>query len=93
MIIDTFLYFNEEELVDLRINYLKDVVDYFVVIEADTTHQGNPKQFNFEKLIGQKLLPFKNKIKYHKLKIDQTKLDQNEGWIVGGVEGGETWKI
>ena len=25
--------------------------------------------------------------------IDQTKLDQNEGWIVGGVEGGETWKI
>ena len=57
MIIDTFLYFNEEELVDLRINYLKDVVDYFVVIEADTTHI-KPKKWNFEKLINHKLLPF-----------------------------------
>ena len=93
MIIDTFLYFNEEELVDLRINYLKDVVDYFVVIEADTTHQGKPKKWNFEKLINHKLLPFKNKIKYHKLKIDQSKVDKNEGWIVGGVEGGTSWKI
>ena len=32
MIIDTFLYFNEEELVDLRINYLKDDgIDYATI--------------------------------------------------------------
>ena len=44
MIVDTFLYFNERELVELRIKYLDRVVDLFVVIEADVTHQGKSKK-------------------------------------------------
>ena len=43
MIIDTFLYFNEKELADLRIKYLNEVVDYFVIVEANITHQGKKK--------------------------------------------------
>ena len=35
MIVDSFLYFNEKELVELRIKYLNEIIDLFVVIEAD----------------------------------------------------------
>ena len=51
MIVDSFLYFNEEELADLRVKYLNDVVDIFVVIEANVTHQGKEKKMEFFKLV------------------------------------------
>ena len=35
MLIDSFLFFNETELVELRIKYLEKIVDYFVVVEAN----------------------------------------------------------
>ena len=93
MIIDTFLYFNEEELADLRINYLNDVVDFFVIIEANITHQGKPKGWNFEKLLNTKFLSYKDKIKYHKLIIKENEIQNNEGWISENVKGGKSWKI
>ena len=31
MLIDAFTYFNERELVELRLKYLNPIVDYFVV--------------------------------------------------------------
>ena len=51
MIIDSFLYFNEKELAELRIRYLHEIIDLFVVIEADVTHQGKSKNWNFEELL------------------------------------------
>lgn len=48
-IYDCFTYFNEIELLELRLNLLHDVVDYFVVVEANKTHKNNQKDFNFEK--------------------------------------------
>ena len=50
MLIDSFLFFNEAELVELRIKYLNNLVDYFVVVEADITHQGKKKGWNFPKM-------------------------------------------
>jgi beta-1,4-mannosyl-glycoprotein beta-1,4-N-acetylglucosaminyltransferase len=43
-IIDYFLY-NGEPIVEFRLNYLDDVVDYFVLIESKYTHSGNKKPF------------------------------------------------
>jgi len=51
MLIDSFLFFNETELVELRIKYLEKIVNYFVVIEADITHQGKKKGLEFSKNI------------------------------------------
>lgn len=48
-VIDCFPFFNESELLELRLAELNDVVDYFVIAEANKTHTGNPKEFNFEK--------------------------------------------
>ena len=50
MLIDSFLFFNEAELAELRIKYLNNLVDYFVVVEADITHQGK-KELEFSKNI------------------------------------------
>ena len=70
MLIDAFLYFNEKELVELRIKYLKDIVDFFVVVEANITHQGKKKDWNFPKILENNLQEFSSKIQYHQLNID-----------------------
>ena len=58
MIIDSFLFFNEAELAELRIKYLDDLVDYFVVVEADFTHQGKKKEWNFPDILNANLKNF-----------------------------------
>jgi len=44
---DCFTFFDEREILEFRLEYLKDVVDYFVIVEADQTHSGRPKAQNF----------------------------------------------
>ena len=46
-IYDCFTFFNELELLELRFASLYDVVDKFVIVEADKTHANIPKPFNF----------------------------------------------
>ena len=44
MLIDAFTYFNEKELVELRIKYLNPIVDHFVIIESNITFTGKEKK-------------------------------------------------
>lgn len=44
---DVFPFFNELDLLDIRLNHLDDFVDYFVITEATVTHAGNPKPLYF----------------------------------------------
>ena len=60
-IYDCFQYFNEDHIVDLRLNILNEYVDYFVVSESTKTHQGKDKKINFD---IKKFAKFKNKIKF-----------------------------
>ena len=46
-IYDCFQYFNEDHMVDLRMNILNEYVDYFVISESNKTHQGKDKKINF----------------------------------------------
>ena len=46
-IYDCFQYFNEDHMVDLRLNILNEHVDYFVIAESTKTHQGKSKKLNF----------------------------------------------
>ena len=48
MIYDCFTFFNELDLLEIRLNVLNDVVDKFVLVEMDKTHTGTPKPFYFE---------------------------------------------
>jgi beta-1,4-mannosyl-glycoprotein beta-1,4-N-acetylglucosaminyltransferase len=51
-IYDCFTYYNEADMVQIRFEELKDVVDYFVVVESSQTFTGKPKPFYFDDLPG-----------------------------------------
>lgn len=46
-VVDCFLIYNELDLLDFKLKYLYDVVDYFVIVESTLTHSGNPKPMFF----------------------------------------------
>ena len=75
MIIDAFTFFNEKELVELRIKYLNDLIDYFVIVEADVTHTGKEKKWNFPDVLNNGLKKFSSKIQYHQMKVDLEKAE------------------
>ena len=60
-IYDCFSYWDEDLLLDLRLNILNEHVDYFVIVEGNKTWQNNPKKLRFKINNFEK---FKNKIIY-----------------------------
>ena len=60
-IFDCFMYFNEDVLLDLRLNILDKYVDYFVIVESRFTHRGDKRELQFN---DKKFEKFKNKIIY-----------------------------
>ena len=60
-IFDCFMYFDEEVVVDVRLNTLDKFVDYFVIVESKFTHKGDPRDLKFN---HKKFEKFKNKIIY-----------------------------
>ncbi len=58
---DCFMYFDEDLVLDLRLNILNDYVDKFVIAEATRDHTGKEKKLNFNINSFSK---FKNKITY-----------------------------
>lgn len=61
MIYDAFIFFNELELLELRLHELSDKVDYFVLVESPYTFRGNEKELFFDNNKS-KFKPFLNKI-------------------------------
>ena len=47
-VIDCFIYFDEDLLLDLRLNMLNSVVDKFVIVESKITHSGKNKDLQFD---------------------------------------------
>ena len=45
-VFDCFTFYKEFDLLELRLEELWDVVDYFVIAEAGHTHQGAPKPYH-----------------------------------------------
>ena len=68
-LIDSFLFFNEVDLLKARLEFLGPIVDNFVIVEANIDFSGVKKEF----ILSNELLaslPFSNKILYYKKKID-----------------------
>jgi len=55
------MYFDEEIVLDLRLNFLDKYVDYFVIVESVFTHKGDKRELKFN---PKKFEKFKNKIIY-----------------------------
>ncbi len=91
-IYDCFMYFDEDLLLDLRLNSLDKFVKKFVITEATYTHNGSKKKLNFD---INKFKKFKDKIIYivvdkqpkdiMKLKENDTKQKRGEKLILNGM--------
>ena len=44
---DCFMYFDEEMILDVRLNTLNKHVDYFVIVESTFTHKGDKRNLKF----------------------------------------------
>jgi len=66
-IYDCFQFFDEENILDLRLNILNEFVDFFIIVESTSDHQGNSKKLNFDSI---KFKKFNNKIIY--IVVDDT---------------------
>jgi len=55
------MYFDEEVVLDVRLNTLNEFVDYFVIVESIYTHKGNLRELKFN---HKKFEKFKDKIIY-----------------------------
>ena len=64
-IYDCFSYWDEDLLLDLRLNILSEYINYFVVVEGNKTWQNNKKDFKFN---INNFSKFKDKIIY--IKVD-----------------------
>tara|TARA_B100000886_G_scaffold312673_1_gene248794 strand:+ start:3102 stop:3977 length:876 start_codon:yes stop_codon:yes gene_type:complete len=71
------MYFDEDLLLDIRLNYLDKFVNKFVITEANYTHNGNKKKLNFDI----------NKFKKFKDKIIYIVVDRQPKNIINFVEG------
>ena len=80
-IFDCFMYFDEEIVLDLRLNMLDPFVDHFVIVESVFTHKGDKRKLQFD---HEKFKKFKKKIIYlvfedKPKKIEQVLETDNEG--------------
>ena len=60
-IFDCFMYFDEDEVLDVRLNFLDKYVDYFVIVESGYNHKGEKRDPQFDL---SKFKKFKDKIIY-----------------------------
>ena len=60
-IFDCFMYFDEDLILDIRLNYLDKYVDKFVIVESKYNHNGEKREPKFN---IKKFSKFENKIKY-----------------------------
>lgn len=74
MIIDSFLFFNEYDLLEKRLEYLYDTVDLFLIVEGNSTFAGNTKPLNFLKNQS-RFHKYLDKILYCPYYVDLTKYD------------------
>ena len=60
-IYDCFIYFDEELLLDIRLNILNKYVDKFIIVESKFSHRGEPREPNFN---INRYKKFQDKIEY-----------------------------
>jgi len=72
-IYDCFIYFDEDLLLDVRLNILDKFVDKFVIVESKFSHSGEAREPNFKL---EKYKKYKEKIEYILLEENPSNLFQ-----------------
>lgn len=98
MIFDCFPFYNELDLLELRLHELHDVVDYFVLAEATLTHSGLPKPLyyqenwdRFKEFHKQVVHIVVDDMPVTKEEIREAIPPEDQNWLVGGYQLGDDW--
>jgi len=75
-IIDSFLFYNELDLLELRLEELYDHVDLFLIVESTKTFTGKDKPLYFKENIN-RFSKWKDKIKHYIVKDTPTIVSEN----------------
>jgi len=73
-IIDSFIFFNEIDILKIRLNLLYEKVDQFVICESSITHSGLSKSYNFLDHKNE-FMPWMDKITFLQYEPDISNLD------------------
>src|SRR5919199_1412255 len=79
-IYDCFPFFNELDILKIRIEELKDVVDKFILVEATTTHSGQPKPLYYKDFIHE-FAEYQDRI-IHYVVDDMPEVQNNDRWAL-----------
>ena len=79
-IIDSFLFFQELDLLEIRLRYLDPYVDVFVIVEAAQTFSGKPKDFVFARN-RERFAKFLTKIHYHQIHDSHADFSSVVDWL------------
>ena len=79
------MFFNEYDMLEGRLEYLYDTVDYFIIVENDVTHNGNKKPMNYASNID-RYRKYQRKIIYLPLSTDTSKYDWNRSPPIGTLD-------
>lgn len=74
---DCFPFFNELDVLEIRLKELWDVVDVFVLAESNLSHSGKPKEYIFENN-KDRFTQYLSKIRH--IKIDDMP-ETNDSWV------------
>ena len=74
-IFDCFMYFDEETVLELRLNILNKYIDYFVIVESSFTHKGDKRDLKFN---HQKFKKFKDKLIYITYDEEPSEIAKNQ---------------
>lgn len=76
MLIDTFMFYNELDILELRLEVLDKYVDRFVLVEAEVNHVGGPKELFFANNRG-RFTKWLDKIEHVIVRADESPTDPN----------------
>lgn len=82
---DCFTFYNEFELLELRLKSLWDMVDYFILVEADKNHINQSKPFYF----GERIAEFKEflpKIRHVPLRFNNVEYKGVGDWTLENAQ-------
>ena len=82
-VIDCCTYFNELDLLTLRVETLRHVVDRFIVVEADTTHSGQPKPYHLSELREAGNWPFNVDLSVYRARLPRPEPNR---WFPEGMQ-------
>jgi beta-1,4-mannosyl-glycoprotein beta-1,4-N-acetylglucosaminyltransferase len=94
-VIDSFMFFNEFDVLKLRLSYLNDIVDHFIIVESNYTHSGKPKPYYLDEIWNEIPKEIQRKIIRLKYEPDISKFKLPEVVIEGEVKNydNDYWKL